>query len=168
MQQKQGSAMEQLEKSSQIQISKKLQRIIALSKRISGPTDGSELSEEQISEINKRSIPNNWITRRILKKPAKKVETNTFIIPVEEGAITGYFFQRRGAQANQMTSLRPLIIYYHGGGWVWGNMDLYSFICARIASLTHAAVLSVDYRLAPQYRFPTAVEDCYNSLIWAS
>jgi acetyl esterase len=160
--------MEQLEKSSQIQISKKLQRIIALSKRISGPTDGSELSEEQISEINKRSIPNNWITRRILKKPAKKVETNTFIIPVEEGAITGYFFQRRGAQANQMTSLRPLIIYYHGGGWVWGNMDLYSFICARIASLTHAAVLSVDYRLAPQYRFPTAVEDCYNSLIWAS
>ena len=160
--------MEQPDKTAQIQISKKLRRIIRLSKKITGELDGSELTEQQISDLNKRSIPNNWLTRRILKKPAKHVETSTFIIPVDEGVITGYFFQRKGPHERQLTNLRPLVIYYHGGGWVWGNMDLYHFICARIASITHAAVLSVDYRLAPQYKFPTAVEDCYNSLIWAS
>lgn len=149
-------------------ISKKLQRMLTLYRKIAGDTDGTELTEAQISELNTRSIPNNWLTRRLFKKPNKKVETSTFIIPVEDGAITGYFFERRDHTPRQLTSLRPLIIFFHGGGWVWGNMDLYSFLCARIASITHAAVLSIDYRLAPKYRFPTAVEDCYNTLIWAA
>jgi len=160
--------MDQPEKVEQIHISKRLQRIIKLSKKIFGEFNGSELSEEQINEINNRSIPNNWITRKLFKKPAKGVEISTFIIPVDEGMITSYLFQRRDNVKRQLTSLRPLIIFYHGGGWVWGNMDLYSFICGRIASLTGAAVLSVDYRLAPLHKFPIAVEDCYNALIWAS
>ena len=151
-----------------ITISKKLQRIIQLSKRLAGNSDGSDLTEIQINERNKASIPNNWLTRRLLKKPASKVETSTFIIPVEDGMVTGYFFQRRGNESRQLTNLRPLIIFYHGGGWVWGNMTLYSFLCARIASITNAAVLSVDYRLAPQHKFPVAVEDCYNTLLWAA
>lgn len=151
-----------------ITISKKLQRIIQLSKRIAGNSDGSDLTEVQIFERNKASIPNNWLTRRLLKKPASKVETSTFIIPVEDGMVTGYFFQRREHESRQLTNLRPLIVFYHGGGWVWGNMDLYSFLCARIASITNAAVLSVDYRLAPQHKFPIAVEDCYNTLLWAA
>lgn len=151
-----------------ITISKKLRRIIQLSKRLAGNSDGSDLTEIQINERNKASIPNNWLTRRLLKKPASKVESSTFIIPVEEGMVTGYFFQRRGHESRQLTNLRPLIIFYHGGGWVWGNMDLYSFLCARLASITNAAVLSVDYRLAPQHKFPVAVEDCYNTLLWAA
>ena len=164
-----GIPMEQQDRPEQIiSISKKLQRIIHLSKKIFGETDVSELTEEQIAEKNKQSIPNNWLTRRLFKKQTKHVETSTYIIPVDDGMVTGYFFQRRDKIPKQLTSLRPLIIFYHGGGWVWGNMDLYSFICARIASITNAAVLSVDYRLAPQYKFPTAVEDCYNTLIWAS
>ncbi len=149
-------------------ISKKLLRIIQLSKKIAGNTDGSDFTENQIYERNNTSIPNNWLTRKLLKKPARKVETSTFIIPVEDGMVTGYFFQRKGNEGQQLTNLRPLILFFHGGGWVWGNMDLYSFLCARIASITNAAVLSVDYRLAPQHKFPTAVEDCYNTLLWAA
>ncbi len=160
--------MDQPDKDEQIKISRKLQRIIKLSKKISGNFDSAELTEEEIDEINTRSIPNNWVTRRLLKKPAKNVEIDTFIIPVDDGMVTGYFFRRHDNDKRQLTSLRPLIIFYHGGGWVWGNMDLYSFICARIASITGAPVLSVDYRLAPHHKFPTAVEDCYNALIWAS
>lgn len=149
-------------------IPKKLQRIIALSKKLTGDSDIAEMTEEQIAEFNSRSIPNNWLTRRLYRKPTRKIETSTFIIPVEDGVVTGYFFQRTDHTPKQLTSLRPLIIFYHGGGWVWGNMDLYSFTCARLASITNAAVLSVDYRLAPKYRFPTAVEDCYHALIWAA
>lgn len=152
-----------------IKISKRMERIIKLSTRLAGAhQDSSELSEAQISEINKISIPNNWITRKLLKKPAKQVETTTFIIPVEDGVVTGYFYEHRGRAMRQVSNLRPLIIFYHGGGWVYGNMDLYGFFCSRLASITNAAVLSVDYRLAPQHKFPTAVEDCYNTLLWAA
>lgn len=152
----------------QIVIPKKLQRIIKLSKKLLGDMDWSTLSEQQINELNNKSIPNNALTRRLLKKQAKNVTTGTFIIPVENGAITGYYFAKEGRDSKRLTSLRPLILFFHGGGWVWGNMDLYSFICARLAYVTNAVILSVDYRLAPQHKFPTAVEDCYNSLLWAA
>jgi acetyl esterase len=152
-----------------LDISKKLRRIVHLSTKLAGAhQDSSILTESQISDINKISIPNNWLTRKLLHKPAKKVESTTFIIPVEQGAVTGYFYEQRGGLMKQMSSLRPLIIFYHGGGWVYGNMDLYGFLCSRVAAITNAAVLSVDYRLAPQHRFPTAVEDCYNTLLWAA
>lgn len=55
----------------------------------------------------------------------------------------------------------PLIIYFHGGGWVIGGIDSYTQVCARLARITRHTVISVDYRLAPENPFPAAVEDCY-------
>ncbi len=146
-------------------ISRKLKRIIELSKRLTN-NNMADLTEERIDEINNISIPNNWVTRKLLSKPAKNIDSKTFIIPVTDGVVTGYFFEKRGSKS--LTGLSPLIIFFHGGGWVWGNMDLYNFFCARLAALTQASVLSVDYRLAPRYKFPTAVEDCYDTLLWAA
>ncbi len=54
-----------------------------------------------------------------------------------------------------------IILFFHGGGWVIGNIDSYTKICANLAKQTGRKVLSVDYRLAPEYPFPYAVEDCY-------
>lgn len=54
-----------------------------------------------------------------------------------------------------------LIVFYHGGGWVTGSIDSYTGVCVRLAKHTGALVLSVDYRLAPEHRFPCAAEDCY-------
>ncbi len=106
--------------------------------------------------------------RKLLGKSAKDITTKTFIIPVTDGMISGYLFEKQGSRG--ISDLTPLIIFYHGGGWVWGgNMDLYNFLCAHLADITGgAAVLSVDYRLAPKYKFPTAVEDCYDTLVWAA
>lgn len=56
---------------------------------------------------------------------------------------------------------RPIIVYFHGGGYVTGDIDSYNRICAHIARITGHVVISVDYRLAPEYKFPTAPEDCY-------
>ncbi|NKC17199.1 MAG: alpha/beta hydrolase fold domain-containing protein [Gammaproteobacteria bacterium] len=61
-----------------------------------------------------------------------------------------------------------LIIYYHGGGWVIGNIASHHGLCARLAAASGAAVLSVEYRLAPEHLFPAAVEDCYAALLWAA
>lgn len=56
---------------------------------------------------------------------------------------------------------RPLLIFFHGGGWVTGNIDSYDRVCANLAAVTGHMVVSVDYRLAPEYKFPTAPEECY-------
>ncbi len=73
------------------------------------------------------------------------------------------------ARLYQMTSLqpRPLLVYFHGGGWVIGNIatadNISRFICKRAG----CHVLSVDYRLAPEHRFPAAVEDAVAAVQWA-
>lgn len=55
----------------------------------------------------------------------------------------------------------PLIIFFHGGGFVKGNIDSYSNVCMHMAQQTKHIVLSVDYRLAPEAPFPVGLEDCY-------
>ncbi len=55
----------------------------------------------------------------------------------------------------------PILLFFHGGGWVTGNIDSYSKVCANMARLTNHNVVSVDYRLAPENPFPLGLEDCY-------
>ena len=57
--------------------------------------------------------------------------------------------------------LPKAIIFYHGGGWVTGNIDTYTKICAHMAKQTKHTVVSVNYRLAPENPFPAGLEDCY-------
>lgn len=57
---------------------------------------------------------------------------------------------------------QPLLIFFHGGGWVTGGLDSYDRVCANLAKITKHQVIAVDYRLAPEYKFPTAPEDCYH------
>ena len=54
-----------------------------------------------------------------------------------------------------------VIIFFHGGGWVTGNIDSYSNVCSLMANQTGHRVISVDYRLAPEWGFPAGLMDCY-------
>lgn len=62
----------------------------------------------------------------------------------------------------------PIFVYYHGGGWVIGDIELTDGSCRMIANQTGSIVVSVDYRLAPEYKFPIPVEDSYAALQWIS
>ncbi|MBW8709094.1 MAG: alpha/beta hydrolase, partial [Alphaproteobacteria bacterium] len=62
----------------------------------------------------------------------------------------------------------PLLVYFHGGGFMLGSLALYDTTCRRIAAAGDCAVLSVDYRLAPETQFPGAVLDSYAATRWAS
>lgn len=62
----------------------------------------------------------------------------------------------------------PIILNYHGGGYVVGNLQLTDYYCRQLAMRVGAVVISVDYRLAPEFKFPTAVHDAYDSLCWAA
>jgi acetyl esterase/lipase len=60
----------------------------------------------------------------------------------------------------------PVIVYYHGGGWVIANTEVYEYSTLALAQNTGAVVVSVDYRLAPENKFPTAHEDAYAAYQW--
>jgi acetyl esterase len=62
-------------------------------------------------------------------------------------------------EAHESPDAGPLVVYYHGGGWVAGDLDTHEQPCRLLAKSAGARVLSVDYRLAPEHRFPAAVED---------
>lgn len=61
----------------------------------------------------------------------------------------------------------PLLVYYHGGGWCVGDVAGYDVLCRQLANLGDCAVLSVDYRLAPEHPFPAAVDDAWLALAWS-
>ncbi len=121
-------------------------------------------SSGRIQQIN--SLPMDRHFKRLLGRKPRSIEEETFIIPLQDGAITGYLFRTRSHRETSDAS--ALIIFFHGGGWIFGNMDMYNIFCARLADRMQATVLSVDYRLAPTYKFPTATEDCYQTLLWAA
>ncbi|MFT4947287.1 MAG: acetyl esterase [Natronomonas sp.] len=62
----------------------------------------------------------------------------------------------------------PTLVYYHGGGWVIGDIDTHDETCRILSSEADCMVVSVDYRLAPEHKFPTPLEDCYAALEWVA
>lgn len=62
----------------------------------------------------------------------------------------------------------PALVFYHGGGWVIGNIRSHDPICRFLANIGRCVVFSVEYRLAPENKFPAAVEDAYDAVAWLS
>lgn len=60
----------------------------------------------------------------------------------------------------------PMLVYFHGGGWVLGNLDSHDSVCRALANRSGHLVVSVDYRLAPEHPFPAGLEDAYASVCW--
>lgn len=62
----------------------------------------------------------------------------------------------------------PCIVYFHGGGWVIGDLDTHDGICRQLALATDMTVIAVDYRLAPEHPFPAPLDDCYQTVQWVA
>ena len=62
----------------------------------------------------------------------------------------------------------PVVVYYHGGGWVLGGLESHDGTCRALANAAGALVVSVDYRLAPEHPFPAAVDDAWAALTWVA
>jgi len=60
----------------------------------------------------------------------------------------------------------PVIVYFHGGGWVVGSLDSHDGSCRLVADVARCVVVSVDYRLAPEHPFPAAFDDCIAAYLW--
>lgn len=62
---------------------------------------------------------------------------------------------------------KPVIVYFHGGGWVLGSLETHDNMVRKLADEIDAVAVSVDYRMGPEDRFPAAVDDSYSALVWA-
>lgn len=62
----------------------------------------------------------------------------------------------------------PILVFFHTGGWIIGNLDTQDTMCRRLTNLASCLVVSVDYRLAPEHPFPAAPSDCYAATQWVA
>ena len=83
-------------------------------------------------------------------------------IPGPAGAIAARVYDAVGGDG----PARPAVAYFHGGGWVQGDLETHYGLCARLALGAGALVVAVDYRLAPEHPFPAAVDDCLAAYRW--
>ncbi|MGH2975889.1 MAG: alpha/beta hydrolase [Solirubrobacterales bacterium] len=95
-------------------------------------------------------------------QPMARVEAVT--IPGPAGDLPARLYVALGAPRPP----QPLLVYYHGGGWVIGDLDTHDGACRFLAEHSGCRVLSIDYRLAPEHPFPAAVEDAFAAFGWAA
>ncbi len=96
--------------------------------------------------------------------PGEPVDSVTeHVIAVAGGSIPARSYRPAGAGEE----LRPLVVYFHGGGWLLGSIDSHDTICRSLANASGAVVLNVGYRCAPEARFPAAADDALAATRWA-
>jgi len=93
-------------------------------------------------------------------EPVGKVEDRTVKGPGGDIPIRVYTPNGRGPF--------PLLVYFHGGGWVVGSIETVDASCRSLTNLANCITVSVDYRLAPEHKFPAAPDDCYAATTWTA
>ncbi len=89
----------------------------------------------------------------------ESVSSEDVSIPVDGGEIRGRVLTPQG-------TAQSVMVYYHGGGWIIGNIDDYDLVGRHLAEKCNAIVVMVDYRKSPEYTYPVPMQDCYAALNW--
>ncbi len=152
-------------------------------RRLIGPPprlDGQELAPDiqmmlalakwtgEISLVEGRTVEqareeNREGARVVTGPPRPMARVESVAIPGPGGEMPARLYVALGAPQPP----QPLLVYYHGGGWVVGDLETHDGLCRFLAEHSGCRVLSVDYRLAPEHPFPAPVEDAVAAFAWA-
>src|ERR1700712_5427637 len=120
---------------------------------------------ESVSPAEAREL---YLKGRLVTNPdppeLKSVEALT--IPSPDGDIPARVYTPKAPRLSD--GLSPCLVFFHGGGWVIGDLDSHDVVCRTLAHEGELIVIAVDYRLSPEAKFPAAVEDCIAATKWVS
>jgi acetyl esterase len=130
---------------------------IAEMARTTSLSEGADVSEARTERRHEARI--------VANRPLIPMER---VAPIEIPGPAGNIDARLYVPFREQTNgPAPLLIHYHGGGWVIGDLETADDPCRFLAAHAEVNVLSIDYRLAPEYPFPAAVEDAWAAYVWA-
>jgi acetyl esterase len=124
-----------------------------------GPVDFAQLTADAFRQLFRESL--GALDAAGGGEPAEDVGALTIAGP--GGPLRLRVYRPAGAVAPA-----PLVVFFHGGGWVIGDIDTHDGSCRILSRRTGAVVVSVDYRLAPEHRFPAALDDCEAAVSWVA
>ena len=99
-------------------------------------------------------------------EPPELLSAESLAIPAPHGRIPARIYTPK--KLRKADGLAPGLVFFHGGGWVIGNLETHDVVCRKLAQEGEMIVMSVDYRLAPEHRFPAAVEDAVTATKWVA
>lgn len=107
-----------------------------------------------------------YLAARVVSNPEPRelASVQSIAIPGPAGDIPARSYTPKTLR--QDNGLAPALVFFHGGGWVIGNLDTHDVVCRAIADEGQLIVISVDYRLAPEHKFPAAVDDAIAATQW--
>src|SRR5882762_10129114 len=97
-------------------------------------------------------------------EPPELESAKPLSIPAPHGAIAARIYTPK--MLRKTDGLAPCLVFYHGGGWVIGDLDSHDVVCRKFAHEGELIVISIDYRLAPEHKFPAAVDDAITATAW--
>jgi acetyl esterase len=120
-------------------------------------------SYETVSPTEAREL---YLKGRVVSnpEPPELASVEPLAIPSPAGPIPARIYTP--AKPRQNNGLAPCLVFYHGGGWVIGDLDSHDVVCRKLADEGELIVISVDYRLAPEHKFPAAVDDAIEAAKW--
>ena len=121
------------------------------------------MTPEQVVRAQQRLAGHGRLAVGVTGTVAKGVTTSNRLIE-QDGARVPVRIYRSDAQPDGS----PVIVHFHGGGWTLGALDQSDWLCSEVCLGVGAVVVSVDYRLAPTHRFPTAVLDSLAAITWVA
>ena len=99
-------------------------------------------------------------------EPPELESAKPLSIPAPHGAIPARIYTPKTLRKTD--DLAPCLVFYHGGGWVIGDLDSHDVVCRKLAHEGELIVISIDYRLAPEHKFPAAVDDAIIAAKWVA
>jgi acetyl esterase len=134
--------------------------------------------DPEARELLDRMFASGWVPRRTLTPAEARAQLARTRAPAagrELHAVYGRSIEGPGGmlplriyRPSPPTTPLPAVMFFHGGGWVLGDLDLSDGFCREIAAGADCVVVSVDYRLAPEHPFPAAIDDAMSATVWVA